>query len=544
MIQRFFSYISRPLVLMHIILLIQWGIFLGITLQPYSLQVPGRTYNLLRGHLIYTSLIREARDGAWKTTITHSTRTSPAVVAHSFFIFLGKIAAIFHIDPPIMYFAARMAAAVILFWSTYAFVRVVLPSSLHSTALFFILALEPGPTIATLGLNPELWRPSIFSYYPQIVALRHFGLPHHTLGEALGILCITALFLAIQKPTANRLITLGALALLGTVVLPPYFIIISVSVFLPWAIWSLTHKSIKSFVIPMGITLACIAIVSLFLKQQFSYGYPWKDFNQDEKRWVPNAEVITSYISTLVLYIPFIAVLWARCLGIWKKLGTSMQLLIVLMTSWTLIPPLLVPISGFRWFPIANFRLMDGYNYVPAGILATLGLHYGISIFKRKAIVQFLTGFMLSALLLSTAYLSYGYTTLIMTEQSYPWSNVFLANDHYKAFKFLETVTPMSGLMVSNHFGEIAPEYAPVRSFIGSTPGYVDWDERFWLVGKFYSVGLTTQEAKEFLTREHISYVYYGDAEQSINTTGAALYPELLSPVFESPYVTVFKVIN
>ncbi len=541
-IHRLIHLITVPIILLHLLFLVQWGIFMGTVLQPYTISVPGHTYVPLRGHLTYTSLIRQSRDGAWKTLTTHTTRPTPELYVHTFFVFLGKLAAIFHIDPPTMYMASRMAAAVILFWSTYWFVHTLLPKPIHSLALFFILALEPGPMLSTITTSLTTWRPAIFSYYPQIVSLRHFGLPHHTLGEALGLISITLLFLAVKKPTFSRLVWLGIATFLGVNVLPPYFIIISICLLLPWALWALVHSSVARIVLPMSIKVGIIALVSLFLKAQMSQGYPAKDFNIDEKRWVTNADVLVSYASTLILYIPFIALLWSRCIGVWRTLDTSTKRLIALMSAWTVLPALLVPLSSYAWFPLANFRLMDGYNYAPAGILAAIGFYYGMKMIRNHAASQFIAGFLMMGLVLATGFLSYHYTKLVLTEQSYPWTNVYIHNDHYKAFKFLGTVPNMSGLMISNHFGEIAPEFAPVRAFIGSTPGFVDWDERFWIVGRFYSQSFTESDAAALLAREDISYVYYGDAEKSINTSGRPLYPNLLTPVFETPVVTVYKV--
>lgn len=537
-------FISQPLVILHLILIVQWGIFLGTTLQPYTLHVPNRTYVLLRGHLIYTSLIRQARDSsAWNIKTTHTTRPTPAVYGHMFFVLLGKLSGVFHIDPPMMYMAARMTAAVILFWSTYWFITVLLPKSAHSLAILFILGLEPGPMISTISQSLSTWRPSIFSYYPQIVSYRHFGLPHHTLGEAIGLLFIGMAVLAVSKPTTNRLISLAVLGIVGTTILPPYFIIIALSVFFPWTLYSLVTRSLKKTFLPMCIVVGSIAIVSLFMRKQFeNAGYPWKDFNQDEKRWVTNSEVLISYLSTLLLYVPFITILWARCITIWQRIDIQLRRTLLIMTTWTIIPPLLVPLSGQSWFPIANFRLMDGYNYAPAGILASLGFIQLLRIITHAKLSRVISGFILSALLCSTGFLTYFYTTLTITEQSMLWTNAYISNDHFKAFKFLETVPKMSGVMISNHFGEIAPEYATIRSFIGSTPGYVDWDQRFWIVGKFYSVALSVDETREMLTREDISYVYYGDAEKSINISGKPLYPELLTPVFVTPDVTIYKV--
>ncbi len=529
LVRNIFTFITKPIVLLHLILVIQWGLFLGTTFHPYTLNVPNRTYLMLRGHLLYTSFIRQAKEGAWSLYNPHTTRPTPKAYAHLFFVALGKISAIFTIDPPVMYMMSRMIAAVILFWCTYWFIGLVLPPSLHALAIFFVLALEPGPLMNL--------KPAIFSYYPQIVAYRHFGLPHHTMGEAIGLLLLGACILCVQKPTLKRLLSLGVLGLISTTILPPYPVIIILTVLAPWAIYSIFTGTTKRLFLPFGIVAIAVGAVALFMKHEFAKGYPWKDFNLDEKRWVTNSDVLINYTASLLLSFPFVLYLWGSITRKWNSFDRDLKLTILLMTSWVIVPVFLVPISPATWFPFANFRLMDGYNYVPMGILATLGL----SLFVKRFSKKFVLPIILATLLLISGSLTTLYTTQTLEEQKGLWSNVYLGNGHWQAFAFLNTVPKQSGIMVMNHFGEIIPDFASVRTFIGSTPGFVNWSELFHIATRFYTGQLTDTEAEGILQKEDISYVYYSDGEKYYNIT-STLYPNLLTSVFETPGIIIYQV--
>lgn len=535
------AFFTTPIVFLHAILVMQLVLFGYTTIHPYTLNVPNRTYLITRGHPLYSSFIRQAKEGAWGLKTTHTTRPTPVVYSHLFFVFLGKIAAIGNIEPTTMYMISRVVSGIVLFWCTYFFITMVLPKRLHILGILFTLFIEPGPLLSELTWNPGLWKASIFSYYPQVVSYRHFGLPHHTMGEAIGLLLVTFIILYVRNPKPKYLILVGILGIVSTSILPPYPIILLLSVFIPWGIYSLFSKSWKRLVLPFIVAGATIGLVGLFTKYELSKGYPWKDFNLDEKRWVTNYDVIVNYISTLLLYIPFVAYLWASLRSLWAHISDELKVTIVTMTTWVVIPPLLVPLSSAPWFPLANFRLMDGYNYVPMGILASLGFSYLIKAIKKPTTASFISGFVIMAIVTASGFLTYTYTKATLLDQYGFWSNVYLGNGHYKAFAYLNTVPRDSGVMVMNHTGEIIPDFAHVRTFIGTTPGFTQWGELYYIATRFYSGEMSDSDALDMLTREDISYVYYSDEEMYHNTKGT-LYPNILTPVFELPGVTIFKV--
>jgi hypothetical protein len=531
----------KPLILLFVVLFFQWGMFLWTTCRPYMRNIPDRTYLITRYHPSYTSFIRQAKEGAWGVVVTQRTRPSPVVYSHLFFVFLGKIAAIGNIDPPIMFMASRMASAIVLFLATYWLITLVLPLSLHALAILFTLALEPGPMITSLGWNPAAWIPSIFSYFPQVVSYRHFGLPHHTMGEAVGLFLLGTCILCVKKPTRTRLILLGILGVVDAIILPPYPAILILTVLIPWGIYSLFKKQWKRLIVPFLIIAATVGAIALFTRHEIQKGIPWRDFNIDEKSWVTDADAVLSYVSTLMLSIPFVAFLWFFIWKLWKKWDKNIRFLVIICTSWVIVPVLLVPLSSFPWFPFANFRVMDGYNYVPTGILATLGFSVIPIIIKKGAIARFMQGFLLTGVIILSLSLTYLYTAKTFGDQNDLWTNVYVHNDHWEAMKFLETVPKGSGVMVMNHFGEIIPDYTSVRTFIGSTPGFTDWPELFTIAARFYSGQMADEEVQKMFRDEDISYVYYSEEERRYNVTGT-LYPNLLTSVFETPVVTVYKV--
>lgn len=532
---------THPITVAHILLLLHLAIFLLVTFNPYRITPSDRSPVILRGHLVYTSLIRQAKEDAWSVQIAHTTRESPHVYAHLFFVFLGKVAAILNIDPPVMYMMARVGAAILLTWATCFFALTVLPAATRTLAVLFVLGLETGPNLLTLAKGLLNIEPSIFSYYSQVISLRHFGLPHHTTGEAIGILFLTFFYLVYQKSTTTRIIAVALTALLGVTILPPYMLVLFMTVLPIWGIHAILNHKVKEYALGLMASVPIVAGMALFMKIEFAKGIPWKDFNLVEKTWVTNTDAFMSFISSLLLFYPGIILLFSFLIFHRKSISKNLFLTIILMTSMTIMPLLLLPFTSFAWFPLANFRIMDGYTYFPAGILAALGFSSLFSFITSQKKKLLLLSLALGTLGTLSTLLTFVYTRQTLEEQKSIWTNVYLLKDEWKAIYFLNTLPKYSGVMVLNYFGEIIPEYAHVRSFIGSTPAYPDWDERHALGVSFYTGKLTDTEAKKLLKDNNIDYVFQGSDEKSylqVNT----FYPNLLTPIFSSPGAMVYKI--
>jgi len=538
MSKRLLSALTHPFSLTIILFLLQLGLFTWITLRPFSISPPGRAYYVLRGQGAYTALMRQSKEGAWNIYNPSTTRPSPAVYVHLFYIFLGKIAGVFSFDPIATYMVTRVIAGLILFLATYWFIVTILPPNFQSLAVVFTLGLEPGPLVTAIKNIPSIISapPAIFSYFPQELALRHFGLPHHVIGEALGLLLLGRVFLFVKKPSWLRLAGIALLTIFGAVIMPAYNCVLLLTVFTAWFVWAYAHGQTKK-ILPVFFTIVvCLAIAGIFTKLQMDSGYPWKNFNLDEKRWVTDPFLLTNYLSSLILYIPAALILWVSLPRVWRRMSATVQLLTVLTTTWVVGPILYIPLTHLTTFPLANFRLVDGYAYVPVGILAAMGVReIGRAGSKRVAVLS------VTLMLAASVFLSVNFTRQTFSEQQNIWANVYPLRQEWDAIRFLSTTPSQSGVMVMKYFGEIIPAYATVRVFLGETPGAIDWDERYYEAVRFYGGQLTDGEASDVLHRENISYVYWGQDEKEFLKT-PALYSDILVPVFQTPAVTIFQV--
>ncbi len=531
---------QNSLFVVLVIFLLQLGIFVWTNIRPTLIAPPNTAYMPLRGHLVYTSLIRQARDGAWAITIPHTTRPGLPVYYHMFFVFLGKISALTGIEPQLMYMLSRIAAAAILFVITYWLISLIIPRPYRWLAIIFILGLEPGPLITHLSSQLRDWQPAIFSYYSQVSTFRHFGLPHHTLGEALGLATLGLLisFLRHKTPLILGLITI--MSFLATTVLPPYMFILVTTVISPWFIYSLITSHLSTFpnwVPPLvAVTLPMLG-VSLFVRQQVSSMIQDRNFNQTEKYWVTPRTALINYFSSLLLYFP--PTILSLITPINSKKSSNLPT-VFLMWTWIILPLTLLPLVNYPWFPLASFRLVDGYAYFPAGILATLGI-IKLNQLLVKQIFKVTISISLTVIIIASFSLTILYSWQVLAEQNHFWTNVYLSRDEWQAMSWLEQhATKGSGIMVRQWLGEIIPEYANVRTFLGSTPGYHDWAQRELIAQNFFSGLLDETSARQILLSENIDYIWWGRDEKSL-IKSAQLYPGLLTPVYTGPNVIIFS---
>ena len=328
-----------PFTITVILFLLQLSIFLWLTLRPFAINPSNRASNMLYGQGAYTSFIRQAKEGAWTLYNAYTTRPTPSISIMLLYVFLGKIAAIFSFDPVFVYMIARVLGGLTLFLATYWFVTVVVPKKLQPVALLFALGVEPGPlvtaitSIRTISLAP----PAIFSYYPQEIMQRHFGLPHRVLAEALGLFLLGNVFCIVKRWSWPRLATICIIALIGTVMMPAYNSVLVLTVFAAWGLWALARKDSKRVVPAIVVIVLTMAAVALLTKTQMDLGYPWKNFNLDEKRWVTDPDLLMNYLSSLLLYLPGAIICWTWLAFAWRRVDTGMKLLAVLhlMGFWT-----------------------------------------------------------------------------------------------------------------------------------------------------------------------------------------------------------------
>jgi len=457
---------------------------------------------------------------------------------------LGKVAALFRLDPVNMYIVAQVVGGAAFFIATYIFISFLFPKKFQSIAFFFAFLIQVGSLLSDYLLARYLIPPyaTIPLESSQLTIFRQFGLPHHTMGEAIGLLTLTALLSSFTNkmtiPKAGAII-IGSF--IGVNVLTPYFITLILALLPSILLYAFSTKTVKKLIIPAGIFVISCAVAAVLLRTQLSLGPPWSTVYQVEKTWWTVPDLLTRYITSLYLYIPYILLAIITLPFIWKKTTEHIRLAFMVGIGWLFIPVIIMPITSLPIVPVASFRLIDGYQYVPAAILATCGI-IGIHLIIKRPIIKVI---IISVLLAMGGFVSYHLTSSylggILDEQYHIWSNVYPSNSFWEAVQFFHTVPKGSRVLATEHTGQLLADYAPIRSFVGKTPGFSDFLERRGIMGWFLQGIRTDEVARGILTREHIDYVYFGEDERRICLTDS-LYPNVLIPVFTRPGVIVYAV--
>ena len=120
---------------------------------------------------------------------------------------------------------------------------------------------------------------------------RSFGLPHHSVAEALGLILLCVVLRSIKSPATFLFPVIFLLAFTGTSFAPPYFVILVLCLFLPWLLYALTTKTLKK-TLPSILSAALgVVLAGLWIKFEFAKGPPWSDYVSVEKSWWPKREI-------------------------------------------------------------------------------------------------------------------------------------------------------------------------------------------------------------------------------------------------------------
>ncbi|HUD19824.1 MAG TPA: hypothetical protein VMR81_05250 [Patescibacteria group bacterium] len=519
----------HPLVLTTILLLVQLSLFLFLSVRPNRIAPPDREYPPIGYGYYYVNVMRQAIDGAWDVRDPSSTRPVPRIHIFTFFTILGKLAKITKTDPVLIYELFHVGGGVVLFFISYWFICILLPKSYHFFAVLLVLGYELIP-VNNIG----------FPFTAHSLIARHFGLPHHVWGEVFGLLSFGYLYILCKKISVAGVIMLFILGIIATQMLPSYMFSVGIPVFVTIFIYTIFTKGIKNALIPMVALGLSMLIMGISLHVESQKGIPFSNLVSEEKSWATNSGLIISYLTSCIVYIPFLIMLAVISVKKWRIWNSQIHLTILLCTAWILFPLIGFQLSLQSWFPIANWRLVEGTHYVPLGILSAIGLVQFFSLISHPYWKRVVTMISLISILLYSGCALTIYTRKKMDLQNTFWSNIYPLKSTMRAIYFLNTLPKQSGIMVREYVGEIIPGFADVHVFIDGPIGYPDWPQRQWLSQQFFSGTLTDAAALKLLKDNHIDYVFDGQDEQALTTT-PKLYPSILTPIFSTDSVVIFS---
>lgn len=472
----------------------------------------------------YLSAITLGQNGYWYFRNPYTSEKPIISIFYLFYILIGKITGIFHIWQPIAFHLARILAVELFIISIFVLCYSVTGKSLvFWSSLFSLFATITPPTIFN-QIYPFTGNIPWWSKYDAIQRLD--GIPHHILGQALFLLSISFLILFLRHAGRKYMHACLICTFLAGIIFPPSLFPIIFA--LPLTLMIIIIKSLltinntgisrKQF-LPL-FALFITAFITLFISWiQTQIGYHksvWIDW--EIARWNRGEPEFDKNLIMLFGILPIIALpaIIAALKDVkWEK---------IFLVCWAILPILLLPFVNI--LSISKIRLLGFAPFVPWGILCTISIFETVRSYRK---------YLSSLLLISFMGISFTISVLILLNNIYfsqklpLYDNIFVPKETWRMFDFVKKEIPKDSVILSDEYmGNLLPAHAPVISYFGHinlTYKFLDKQNNVW---RFYTLRMDEEEAKEFLKKNNIKYVFFGHNEKGLGNLDKLAYPFLM----------------
>ena len=508
-------------------------ILFSVTPTLYELSekdnVVGRTFELVHNYYtdynFYLSRIREGIEGRWTVVEEYTTEPHAGSLIQVFYLLLGKSAVGFsdhYLGATVAYHGARMLLGAVFLFLVTLLVRKLFTSLLWQILAFLLAVTASGwPIVVPVS---DTWRLGGYMSWWTIMdnLQRMTFLPHLLLGQVLIVILLlgSSDVKTLGKPV--YLLWLGLAAFILGLVFPPGLVfvgatfgcLIILEALLDWNVL-LKTKTRKEWILSHVLPRALIGVVALpsVLYFQFVFRFvPWKRL-----------------IELDILHpLPFNFLEYGKALGPTLALG----ILGLSMVFWKKDKRFIVPVAWvlawgallfiFRYIPSQSpLRFSEMAPHVPLGIL-TAYLFYELwrccsqNFFSLTApMLLIVLGFtmMVSSFLWQKDFVD----TKVHAGWPYFSMNnyiVYPLTTFTDALSFIEKQTPHDAIILSDiSGGNYIPPYTGHTVFVGHDNTF-DAERKVGQMRAFYSGQMPLEEAQAWLTKERISYVFFGFQEK------------------------------
>jgi len=506
--------------------LVALGLSVGaalLTVIPYLLANRLATPGIFTGFLInpldgfsYLAKMREGAAGSWMFTLPYAADPGPGVYLYLYYLFLGHLAATFHLPLIVTFHIARVAASILMFYLAYLFYERVLEFPGWVWSAFFITVLGGGLGWLGLLVGIEGSDLAIPESIPLITAYTnaHFPLAAAAiLGAALT--CLTT-----YRCRWLELIHGWLFGTLLVIVLPFSLLSIATVLFL-WLMLEmyLKRERLRGF-------FSFFRLPGMVAALGFGLGaLPWLVYNVILVRRHPVISIWTAQNQT-----PSPAV-WSYLIGFGPLLLAALVGLVRgfpfsrrrtrFAAIWLLSNALLL------YAPFSLQRRLSLGLYFPLVALAVLGLAV---VFKpermRTAVMVIIILCLPSSVLLAGA----GIAGVQRGERA-----VVFSDEELDAYRWLETGVPAGSLILAGpRSGNRIPAFAPLHVLYGHPFETPHADEMEALI-----YALSRGEDLDRLDELGVDYIFVDDEAPRVFQ-----WETLADSVYASETITIYQVIH
>lgn len=476
-----------------------------------------------------------------------STISSPSSLYRPEYLTLGLLSRILPFESVVSFHVVRFTLSVLLLLATYILICRVFSTKLEriSAYLLALFSTAISPPVSWVHWILPVGYDYLTDYWsPLAVFQRYSYYPHYLISGALTLFLFVSLAQTLKELRPKRLIVSSILGVLAAQSHPP--VILITFLILPiYLLFSFLKGKDFGILIKKSAFLLFFSLVSLIPILYFRFGldyFPYNLMQKGDTEFFIRA-TLPQYVLGMGLTLPL------AILGLKRRLNKKDDLSL-LVTAWPIAQPL-----GFYFVSkiihINSARFLQVPFFVFWSILAVDGLIF-LSEFLKKRITRITISAKEILIILLTLVLS---TSSLSWTSSYYWSlvnftnkmaNLVYINKYDKeAFDWLGKNSKEEDIVLSE------PQNS---TFIAALQGnwvYLSGFAGYYLEGfdakekdlrDFYGHKMKDQQARDFLKKWNISYVYWGEREKDLSANQRMGY-KILEPVYANSGATIFKVL-
>lgn len=483
-------------------------------------------------YAVYVSDIRQGQDGRWTVIDKYTAEPHQPSLIHEEYLLWGKLTSLLGISPILAYHFGRGVFGLLFLCLIYLLLLKLFPQHEQSylrIASFLLICFAGGFLTKINGIHQLR-----LGWLTELDPTQRFGaVPHYLLGF-IGLLGVLTNFFSIigGRRDLDTFFHLALFGFLGVFCLPSsFFLLVSImgTFWLLAGFWHLLKKdkdALKVFKSSLPPIAVCIFLSFPVLVYYFYILRipPWSHILVKEAE----NQGAFSFKEYLLALGPVSFLCLTGLLAFKKK-----PKIIAILFSWitvSLIWSFLLA-SLFRLNPT---RFLQTPVYIPMAILTVLGI---TNLVKKPVWQSAVIGLiLLLGLPASLASLKIQY-------QMYAGHSGLIYPEDYlvEGYNFLEKNTDKNETVLAFYMAaNIIPFMSGNTVYMGHLQETVNYPEKFNLAKSFFYGQMTEVQARDFLEKGRVKYVFWGPQEKSF---GGKIddYP-FFESIFDNGKVTIFKV--
>lgn len=495
----------------------------------------------IRDYFIYTAIMRQGHS-QWlmeDTTAISDEVIKPNLV-NWFYILCGKLGFMLGLPDAVTYYLVQYSLIILFIVSIIVLFQLLLPKHLRRVA--FLLTFFGG-VFPFAEANQWNWTLQWESAYARLLHV-----PAHSFVEVLVVASWVSLIRLIRRIRHIRLIgliagylTIGIIQFFAAIFFAPMVVPFLLAVVLTTFFYYVGRFSLgknKIALLPIsGIMIVVLsAVIGLWVMQtsiksgnpgyqlQLSASVKQNFFKEATQKAIEYFRLFWLFMPFILLSIPEVYKGWK-----WEKLFVFV---------YFLTPFFLIFIAPF--FGMESWRAANSMPLVTAGILTVVGIN------KLLKYLKSLQEIGKWAIVLVILAISFPQNLFYYQRELKPMftTQVYLPNAEIEALTLLSKVAPPRAVVLSlESVADHIPMYSHARGY-----GTKDYDKRWYELGGrldaeiegFYRGTMTDEQAKNFLKRARISYVYFGWDEDDF--TKEIKYKKFLKQIFGKSGIYLYEV--